>query len=144
MCVYLCVCVWTWRLNPTELHRDEKHMQHIMVALHSLQHQWCLLFYHQSLGTSLCVFVPLPYGNRHVAFNNKAVLMTVMPFEIVALQILDFFHAKPNYHADKVVRMQQQGWYFTSCGVLILLMKSNNVLYYSSYLGWMLANISQI
>lgn len=105
MCVYLgvcvCVCVWLWRLNPIELRWDEKHMQHIMVALHSLQHQWCPLFYHQSLGTSLFMLL-LPYDNQNVAFNTKAVLMTTMLFEIVAPHICGFFFlASPDYDADK-------------------------------------------
>lgn len=71
-CVYICVCVCMcrlWRLNPIELQRDEKHMQHIMGASHSQQHQWCPLFYHQSLGTSLCRLL-LPYGNRRICLQH--------------------------------------------------------------------------
>lgn len=30
--LHVCICVWLWRLNPTELLRDEKHMQRVTAA----------------------------------------------------------------------------------------------------------------
>lgn len=30
--LHVCVCVWLWRLNPTELLWDEKHMQRVTAA----------------------------------------------------------------------------------------------------------------
>lgn len=30
--LHVCICVWLWRLNPTESLRDEKHMQHVTAA----------------------------------------------------------------------------------------------------------------
>lgn len=96
LCMIVCVCVsGFWRLNPIELEWDEKHMQHITGASHSQQHQWCPLFYHQSLGTSLCTLCCYHMVIAATAFNTKAVLITTMLFShFRCLQICDCFRCK--------------------------------------------------